>query len=151
VQKGSEPFDCNNASNPVEHYSLLEPGPCPDVMRTYQLERMREGEIVQMKKERLLPVVRCHVVETIQSQYCGWQSRAGVTHILKIREPYVIEPAACRNAVKTGGLMINNVNYNFTLGVATFFTMHLQGLLVHRGNVSDWQGRTHLANDHGGV
>jgi len=34
--EGFRAFDCNNASNPVEHYLLLEPGPCPDVMRTYQ-------------------------------------------------------------------------------------------------------------------
>jgi len=68
-------------------------------------------------------------VETVQSQYCGWQSRAGVTRILKFREPYVIEPAACRNAVKTGVLIVNNVKCNFTLGVATSFTTHQQGTL----------------------
>jgi len=126
---GFRAHDCNNASNPVDHYSLLEPGPCPHVMKTYQLERTLKGEIVQMKKERLQPVVRCHVVETIQSQYCWWQSWAGVTRILKFREPYIIEPAACRNAVKTGMLMIGGVKCNFTLGVTTSFTTHLKGSL----------------------
>ena len=78
-----------------------------------------EGEIVQLKKEQLLPAVRCHVVQTIKSQYCGWHSWAGIIRTLKFREPYVIEPAACRNAVKTGFLMINNAKYNFTMGFAT--------------------------------
>ena len=82
-----------------------------------------------MKKERLLPVVRCHGVETVQSQYCGWQSCLGVTRILKFRELYVIKRPACRNAVKTGVLIVNNVKCNFTLGVATSFATHLQGSL----------------------
>jgi len=45
--EGFRALDCNNASNPVENYSLLEPGPCPNVMRTYQLERTLEGKIVK--------------------------------------------------------------------------------------------------------
>jgi len=50
---GFRAFDCNNTSNPVDHYLLLEPGPCPDVLRTYQLERTLEGKIVQMKKGKV--------------------------------------------------------------------------------------------------
>ena len=75
-------YDCNNTSAPLEHYSLLEPEPCGDG-RQHEIERTLFGEIVQMKKERLVQVTRCVVFETITSQYCGWQSRAGVVRYLR--------------------------------------------------------------------
>ncbi|MFN9899009.1 MAG: hypothetical protein ACK55Z_09505, partial [bacterium] len=60
--EGFQAYDCSNSSNPVDMYSLLDPEPCPDVAMD-------------------------HVVESVMSQYCGWQSRAGVVRYLKFREP----------------------------------------------------------------
>ncbi len=31
---GFQAYDCNNASAPLEQYSLLEPEPCPDMLST---------------------------------------------------------------------------------------------------------------------
>jgi hypothetical protein len=100
--EGFQAYDCSNSSNPVNMYSLLDPEPCPDVAMDHVVERMLHGEIVQMKWERLIRITRCHVVESIMSQYCGWQSRAGVVRYLKFREPYTVEPSACRHANKNG-------------------------------------------------
>jgi hypothetical protein len=58
---------CNNASAPLEQYSLLEFEPCPDMLKQHELERNLEGEIVQLKKERLIHTTRCQVYETIQT------------------------------------------------------------------------------------
>ncbi len=58
--------------------AVMDPEPCLDVAMDHVVERMLHGEIVQMKRERLIRITRCHVVESIMSQYCGWQSRAGV-------------------------------------------------------------------------
>jgi hypothetical protein len=30
---GFQAYDCNNASAPLEQYSLLEPEPCPDMLK----------------------------------------------------------------------------------------------------------------------
>jgi hypothetical protein len=87
--EGFKAYDCSNSSNPVDMYSMLDPEPCPDVA----MDRM--VEIMQMKRERLIRITRCHVVESVMSQYCGWQSRAGVMRYLKFREPYTVEPSAC--------------------------------------------------------
>jgi hypothetical protein len=76
--EGFKAYDCSNSSNPVEMYSLSDPEPCPDVALDHVVERVLHGEIVQMKRERLIRIARCHVVESVLSQYCGWQSRAGV-------------------------------------------------------------------------
>ncbi len=76
--EGFKAYDCSNSSNPVDMYSLLDPEPCPDVAMDHVVERMLHGEIVQMKRERLIRITRCNVVESVMSQYCGWQSRAGV-------------------------------------------------------------------------
>ncbi len=51
------------------------------------------------------------MVESVLSQYCGWQSRAGVVRYLKFREPYTVGPAACCHADKTGMLVINKKSY----------------------------------------
>ncbi len=80
--EGFHAYDCSNSSNPVDMYSLLDPEPCPDVAMDHVVERMMHGEIVQMKRERLIRITRCQVVESIMSQYCGWQSRAGVVGYL---------------------------------------------------------------------
>ncbi len=53
----------------------------------------------------------CHVVESVLCQYCGWHSRAGVVIYLKFREPYTVEPAACRQSNKTGMLVIDKKSY----------------------------------------
>jgi hypothetical protein len=100
--EGFQGYDCSNSSNPVDMYSLLDPEPCPDVAMDHVVERMLHGEIVQMKRERLIRITRCHVVESLMSQYCGWQSGAGVVRYKKFREPYTVEPSACRHANKTG-------------------------------------------------
>ncbi|MFN9904546.1 MAG: hypothetical protein ACK56F_00285, partial [bacterium] len=89
--EGFQAYDCTNSSNPVDMNSLLDPEPCPDVAMDHVVERMMHGEIVQMKRERLIRITRCHVVESVMSQYCGWQSRAGVVRYLKFREPYTVE------------------------------------------------------------
>jgi hypothetical protein len=104
--EGFQAYNCSNSSNPVDMYSLLDPELCPDVAMDHVVERMMHGEIVQMKRERLIRITRCHVVESVTSQYCGWQSRAGVVRYLKFREPYTVEPSACRHANKTGMIVI---------------------------------------------
>jgi hypothetical protein len=66
--EGFQAYDCSNSSNPVDMYSLLDPEPCPDVAMDHVVERMMHGEIVQMKRERLIRITRCHVVESVTSQ-----------------------------------------------------------------------------------
>jgi hypothetical protein len=77
------------------------------MLKQHELERNLEGEIVQLKKERLIHTTRCQVYETIQSQFCGFQSRAGATRYIKMREALNVEPADCRLAEKMGRIKIN--------------------------------------------
>ncbi len=135
--EGFKAYDCSNSSNPVDMYSLLDPEPCPDVAMDHAVERMLHGEIVQMKRERLIRITSCHVVESVMSQYCGWQSRAGVVRFLKFREPYTVEPSACRHANKTGMIV--------QMGVVRSYSDYLEGSLDLGHNC---QVGTHT---HGGV
>jgi hypothetical protein len=61
---GFQAYNCNNASAPLEQYSLLEPEPCPDILKQHELERNLESEIMQLKKERpdQMPSVQNHAV-----------------------------------------------------------------------------------------
>ncbi len=143
--EGFQAYDCSNSSNPVDMYSLLDPEPCPDVAMDHVVERMLHGEIVQMKRERLIRITRCHVVESIMSQYCGWQSRAGVVRYLKFCKPYTVEPSACRHANKTGMIVINKKSWPVQMGAVWSYSDYLEGSLDLGHNC---QVGTHT---HGGV
>ena len=110
-------FDCNNSSAPIEQYSLLDPEPCGNMQKVHAVERDLHGEIVQIKKERLVQVTKCIVFETITSTYCGFQSRAGVPRYVKFRTPLTIEPSDCRLSAKLGKIKINGKEHPFEMGV----------------------------------
>ncbi len=45
-------YDCSNATNRVDAYSLLEPSACPTSKHHHEFQRIIFGEIVQVKKDR---------------------------------------------------------------------------------------------------
>jgi hypothetical protein len=94
-------YDCTNRSNVVEAYSLLEPDACANSGRDGEVETTVFGEIVQIKQDRMIPVFRCIVIETLMAQYCGMFSAAGVTRYLKFRELKPLEAWECRKARRT--------------------------------------------------
>jgi hypothetical protein len=63
--EGFTAYDCSNRSNVVESYSLLEPDACANMGRDGEVETTVYGEIVQIKQDRMIPVFRCVVVETL--------------------------------------------------------------------------------------
>jgi hypothetical protein len=77
--KGFTAHDCSNRSNVVAAYSLLEPDTCANMGKDGEVEITVYSEIVQIKQDRMIPVFRCVVVETLVAQYCGMFSAAGVT------------------------------------------------------------------------
>ncbi len=101
-------YDCSNRSNVVELYSLLEPDVCANMGRDREVETTVYGEIVQIKQDRMIPVFRCTVIETLVPQYCGMFSAAGVTRYLKFCELKPLEAWECRKARKNGLLLINS-------------------------------------------
>ncbi len=64
-------YNCSNQSNMVESYSLLEPEACANMGRDGEVETTVYGEIVQIKQDRMIPVFRCTVIETLVAQYDG--------------------------------------------------------------------------------
>jgi hypothetical protein len=84
-------YDCSNRSNIIESYSLLEPDACVNTGKEGEVETTVYGEIVQIKQDRMIPVFRCLVIETVASQYCGHFSSAGVTRYIRFREPKSLE------------------------------------------------------------
>jgi hypothetical protein len=75
-------YDCANGTNRVDAYSLLEPAACPTHDDHHEVERTIFGEILQMKKDRTVPVFRCMVIESVMSQYCGFNSAGGVVRYI---------------------------------------------------------------------
>jgi hypothetical protein len=59
----------------IEQYSLLDPELCGNMDKVHTIERELYGEIVQIKKERLVQVTRWMATQTIKLTYCGFQSR----------------------------------------------------------------------------
>jgi hypothetical protein len=91
-------YDCSDQSNIVESYSLLEPDACANSGKDGEVETTVYGEIVQIKQDRMIPVFRSTVIETLVAQHCGMFSHMGVTRYLKFRELKPMEAWECRKA-----------------------------------------------------
>jgi hypothetical protein len=76
-------YDCSNSTNLVEAYSLLEPDACANMGKDGEVETSVYGEVAQVKQDRMIPVFRCMVVETLVAQYCGMFSAAGVKRYIR--------------------------------------------------------------------
>ncbi len=120
-------YDCSNQSNVVESYSLLEPDACASMGRDGEVETTVYGEIVQIKQDRMIPVFRCTVVETLVVQYCGMFSAAGVTRYIRFRELKPIEAWECLKARTSGLLTINGRVVSGKVGATASHTMFLSG------------------------
>ncbi len=74
-------YDCSDQNNIVESYSLLEPDTCANSGKDGEVETTVYGEIVQIKQDRMVPVFRCTVIETLVAQHCrqGRRTRASRT------------------------------------------------------------------------
>jgi hypothetical protein len=127
-------YDCTNRSNVVEAYSLLEPDACANMGRDGEVETTVFGEIVQLKQDRMIPVFRCTVIETLVAQYCGMFSAAGMTRYLKFRELKPLEAWECRKARRNGQLLINGRSVAGKIGATVSHTMFLSGNLDDRSN-----------------
>jgi hypothetical protein len=64
-------YDCSNNTNLVESYSLLDPDACANMGKDGEVETSMYGEVAQVKQDRMIPVFRCMVIETLVAQYCG--------------------------------------------------------------------------------
>jgi hypothetical protein len=95
-------YDCSNSTNLVEAYSLLEPDACANMAKDGEVETYVYSEVAQVKQDRMIPVFRCMVVETLAAQYCGMFSAAGVKRYIRFRELRPLEAWECRQARLNG-------------------------------------------------
>jgi hypothetical protein len=87
-----------------------------------------------VKQDRMIPVFRCTIIETLVAQYCGMFSAAGVTRYLKFRELKPLEAWECRKARKNGQLLINGRPISGRIGATVSHTMFLAGDLDDDSN-----------------
>jgi hypothetical protein len=128
-------YDCSNASNVVEAYSLLEPAPYHASGFEHRYEQYVQAEIIQQNRERTVTIFRYHVVESVFSQYCGHSSAAGVTQYLKFCKSILVDPVDCA-VVKNnrGNLTINRKVFNARIGSRTSHSFFVAGSLDSRHN-----------------
>jgi hypothetical protein len=125
--EGFTAYDCSNQSNIVEAYSLLEPDACANMGKEGEVETKVYGEIVQIKQDRMIPVFRCIVIETLISQYCGMFLAAGVARYIRFREPRALEAWECRQARKSSKIVINGWMFQGKIGATASHSMFLAG------------------------
>ena len=89
---GFPAYDYHNRSNHLEVFSLLEPASCHAASTDLRMERILPAEIIQIKKTRVIPVLRCLAVVTEVSQYCGHSLAAGPMRFHKFRKTANMEP-----------------------------------------------------------
>jgi hypothetical protein len=102
----------------MEAYSLLEPDACANMGKEGEVETMVYGEIVQIKQDRMIPVFRCIVIETVA---------AGVAGYVRFRELKPLEAWECRQARRSGKIVINGRTFKGKIGATTSHSMFLAG------------------------
>jgi hypothetical protein len=120
-------YDCSNSTNLVEAYSLLEPDTCANMGKDGEVETSVYGEVAQVKQDRMIPVFRCMVVETLVAQYCGMFSAAGVKRYIRFRELRPLEAWECQQARLNGQVHINGKTVARKIGATVSHTMFLTG------------------------
>ncbi len=125
-------YDCANGTNRVNAYSLLEPAACPTREDHHEVEHTIFGEIVQMKKDRTVPVFRCTVIESVMSQYCGFNSAGGVVRYITFRDPRRVEARECRATKETGKMSVGGQEFKVTPGTTISHSTFLHGDLTDR-------------------
>jgi hypothetical protein len=139
-------YDCSDQSNIVESYSLLEPYACANSGKDGEVETTVYGEIVQIKQDRMIPVFRCTVIETLVAQHCGMFSHVGVTRYLKFRDLKPMEAWECRKTRTSGSILINGHPVDGKVGATVSHTIPGRGpgrrrqLRGGHGNHFRWQG-----------
>jgi hypothetical protein len=124
---GFTAYDCSNWSNVVESYSLLEPDACANMGKDGEVETTVYSEIVQIKQDRMIPVFRCVVIETLVAQYCGMFSAAGVKRYIRFRELRPLEACECRQVRLNGQIHINGKVLKGKVSATASHTMFLTG------------------------
>jgi hypothetical protein len=94
-----------------------------------EVETTVYGEIVQIKQDRMIPVFRCIVIETLVAQYCGMFSAAGVTRYIRFRELKPLEAWECRQARLNGQIHINGKVLKGKIGATASHSMYLTSRL----------------------
>jgi hypothetical protein len=93
------------------------------------VERTIFGEIVQMKKDRTVPVFRCTVIESVISQYCGFKFSWRSVWYITFREPRRVEAQECRATKKKVKMAVGGqefkVNPGMTISPSTFLPRDL--------------------------
>ncbi len=123
-------YDCANGTNRVDAYSLLEPAACPTHEDHHEVERTIFGEIVQMKKDRTVPVFRCMVIESVMSQFCGFNSAGGVVRYITFREPRRVEAQDYRATKEKGKMSVGGQEFKVTPGTTISHSTFLHGDLT---------------------
>ena len=132
---GFPAYDCHNRSNHVEVFSLLEPASCHAASTELRVERMLPAEIIQIRKTRTIPVLRCLAVVTEVSQYCEHSSAAGVMRFLKFHETATVESQACRDPFgNKGKLEVGGRIYPAVIGSTSSHHDYLAGGLDESNN-----------------
>jgi hypothetical protein len=116
---------------------MLEPNACANMGKEGEVETTVYREIVQIKQDRMIPVFRCIVIETIISQYCGMFSAAGVARYTRFREPRALETWECRRARKSRKIIINGKTFQGKIGATASHSMFLAGGLDDESSCED--------------
>jgi hypothetical protein len=81
---------------------LEETLPVGRPMKDGEVETSVYGEVAKVKQDRMIPVFRCMVIETLVAQYCGMFSAAGVKRYIRFRELRPLKAWECRQARLNG-------------------------------------------------
>ncbi len=90
---------------------ISEPKTCPPIESGRKIEISATKEELDTRQWERLPAVRCMAMQSSLSFMCGLDGRTRKVKYEKFRQPCGVQPAACWEALKSGRLMIGEMEY----------------------------------------
>lgn len=120
-------FDCYDPATAGVTYSLMEPGPCPDVEPNYEPPKPIHIQVIQEMSQDEIPFYRCRASVTRIVTRCGITSLTYGSHYVNFLTALEIVPKTCRDAVKSGKLTILDRSLDFVMNVPSSYSFYSHG------------------------
>lgn len=120
-------FDCQHPEVTYKVIDLVQPATCPDPINDYAPEQESTIQILQVGTAVPVAGFLCHVTITKEVTRCGLDSITYGTTWPVWKQQWQIDPSACRKAVDTGRLKVDNDLYTLRPGEQHTFTHYSHG------------------------
>lgn len=135
-------YDCNSNATTYSSIDLTKPEPCQGAERQFDTGRNIQIQLLQTETQRPIRGYQCKVILTREVSRCGFTSINYGSQFPILRKTMEVTPNACRRAIQTNQLTIDERKFTVKLGAAVHYQYFRFGFRDEKGNCKTTNFRT---------